>query len=263
MTNYCEYCNRAFKFRDLFDQHIITCEYFYKKRREKDRDLETFEHLPTQQELYKLVQQLSVQCCKLQKDVDRMKNTSSRTTKKSIIETLNSSTTPMPAHSFEEWVMVKREIKPEYLECVFKEDLIAGIQMYITDLVDSEKTNMPMRTFTNVIYVYSGGGVAPSNSDSGNAEQSIVLQKPAWKIMENALFERLITRVSHRFLQEYSNFQQDNMVKIYSNEDENDKNIIYMMKITGGKMSFEKRCSELKKWYTVTGNLRFPCTNPP
>jgi len=247
MTNYCEYCNRTFKFRDLYDQHIITCEYFYKKKREKDRDLETFEHLPTQQELYKLVQQLSVQCCKLQKDIDRMKNSSNQKTKKSIIENLNSSTI-MPIQSFEDWIMVKREIKPEYLECVFKEDLISGIKMYITDLINFEKTNMPMRTFTekpNAIYVYSKNVDLTNNSEKDNE-----LQKPVWKTMENALFERLITRISHRFLQEYSNFQQENINKIYSNEDENDKNIIYMMKITGGKMSFEKRCSELKKWFT-------------
>ena len=89
----------------------------------------------------------------------------------------------------------------------FKEDLIAGIKMYITDLVNFEKTNMPMRTFTekpNAIYVYSKNVDLTNNNEKDNE-----LQKPVWKTMENALFERLITRISHRFLQEYSNFQQE------------------------------------------------------
>jgi len=240
--HYCEYCSRNFRFKDLYDQHVITCEFFYRKKREKDRDIDTFEHLPTQQELYKLVQQLTIQCFNLQKDVEKMKIANNSRTKKSITETLNSSTAIKPIHSFEEWVMIKREVTHEYLECVYKEDLIAGIKMYITDLIHSEKTNMPMRTMpekSNTIYVYSG----------------VDSQIPTWKIMLNDQFERWITRISHRFLQEYSNIQQANIEKIYSNDDENEKNIIFMMKITGGKMSFEKRCSELKK-FIVTGNLR-------
>jgi len=238
-TNYCDYCSRHFKFKDLYDQHVITCEFFYKKKRIKDRELDTFEHLPTQQELYKLVQHLTLQCCQLQKDVEKLKKTNNSRTKKNILDVLNSATI-YPTNSFEEWVMIKRDIKPEYLECVYKEDLIAGIKMYIVDLIESENTNMPMRTCAekpNTLYVYSG----------------VESQSPSWKTMTNDQFERWVTRVSHRFLQEYSNMQQANIDKIYSNEDENEKNIIFMMKITGGKMSFERRCSEIKKF---TGNLR-------
>ena len=65
--NYCDYCNRNFKFKDLYDQHTVTCEYFYKKKRDRDRETESFEQLPTQQELYKLVQNLQERISILEK----------------------------------------------------------------------------------------------------------------------------------------------------------------------------------------------------
>jgi hypothetical protein len=41
-----------------------------------------------------------------------------------------------------------------------------------------------------------------------------------------------------------------------STESEKDKNIIFMMKINGGKISDERRANDIKKWITSSGNLR-------
>ena len=251
MSNYCNYCDRHFKFKDLYDQHTITCEFFYRKKRERDRSIETIEHLPTQQELYKLVQQLTLQCCKLQKDVDRLKTSSNTRTKKSIMESLNCPTAVSPPHSFESWILIKREVNHEYLELVYKEDLTAGIKKYINDLIKLETTNIPMRTFVekpNVIYIYS-------------ADPKIENSIASWKIIPTEQFERWINRIAHRFLQEFAVMQLENIEKINSCEDEKDKNIVFMVKINGGKTSMEKRSADIKK--NITGNLRFPCTNPP
>ena len=49
-------------------------------------------------------------------------------------------------------------------------------------------------------------------------------------------------------LREFCVMQKENMVKIFSNEDEKEKNIVFMMKMNGGKTSDEQRAREIKKW---------------
>lgn len=243
--NYCNYCDRHFKFKDLYDQHIITCEFFYRKKRETDRALETFEHIPTPQEMYKLVQHLTLQCCKLQKEVDKLKSNAGTKTRKLIIENLNNSKNPVL--SFEEWLAIKRDIKQDYLTIVYQEDLTAGIKKYINDLIISETTNIPLRTFAekpNVIYVYS------ASDDLSNTVN------PTWKIMQFEQFMKWTNRLAHRFSQEFSIMQSENSEKMNSSESEKDKNIIFMMKINGGKVSSEKRANDIKRWLISSGNLK-------
>lgn len=243
--SYCTYCNRYFKFNDLYEQHTIACEFFYRSKRVKDREIETYEQLPTQQELYKLIQQLTLQCHKLQKDVERLKSNSSNRTKKTVMDVLNSTSNQIPECSFESWVLVKRPIKRDYLDLVYNEDLTSGIKMYISELIQSEKLNIPIRTFaekSNNIYIYSVGQ-SPDNP-------------PSWQIISIEQFGKWTNRIAHRFLQEFSIMQYENMEKINSNETEKDKNIIFMVKINGGKTSAEKRCLDIKKWFNGNSFLR-------
>ena len=239
--NYCDYCNRNFKFKDLFDQHTVTCEYFYKKKRDRDRETESFEQLPTQQELYKLVQQLTVQCCKLQKDVDRLNSNSNVNRRKYIIESLNNYSKVTSVSIYDDWIKIKNPIKPYYLERVFQEDLTDGIKTYISDLILLEKATFPIRSFTqkpNVIYGFCANVQEPDKE----------FKPPSWKILTIEQFGKWIMRISHSLLQAFVTFQTENVEKINSSESEKDKNIIFMIKINGGKISDERRWHDIKKW---------------
>lgn len=242
----CLYCDRHFKFKDLYETHIIMCEFFNRSKREKEREMEAFEHIPSQHELYKLVMHLTVQCSSLQKEVDKLKHSSGIRTRKIVIDKLNH--IENPTTSFEDWYVVKQPILQSYLDLVYQEDLIAGIKRYISDLIISEKTNIPMRTFAekpNTIYVYS--------QDADNPKVA------TWKIMSNEQFMKWINRIAHRFSQEFSIIQADTFDVFDSSEAEKEKNIIFMMKINGGKISGERRANDIKKW--ITGNLRLQGTD--
>ena len=238
--NYCNYCNRQFKFKDLFDQHTITCEFFYKKKRDKDRACDSFEHLPSQQELYKLVQQLTVQCVKLQKDVDRLSSHSNLHKRKLIIDTLNNVSKTENIPIFDEWIK-RNHTKPHYLDRVFQEDLTDGIKLYINDLILLEKDTFPLRSFTqkpNVIYGYC----------ANTQELDGVLKPPSWKVITIDQIGKWVNRISHYLLQIFMVYQSENKEQINSSEAEKDKNLIYMIKINGGKISEERRWNEIKKW---------------
>ena len=100
MSNHnCVYCSRHFKFKDIYEKHSIMCEFFYKAKRDKDRDLEEIEYMPTQQEMYKLVRHLTMQCAGLQKEVDKLKQNAGVRTRKIVVDKLNS--IENPAMSFE------------------------------------------------------------------------------------------------------------------------------------------------------------------
>lgn len=236
----CNYCNRHFKYQDLYERHVLMCEFFSRRKREKERDLETFEHMPTQHELFKLVQHLLVQTTSLQKEVDKLKNNADNRTRKLVINSLNIG--ELPTSPFEDWILIKRPIKLYYLDLVYQEDLITGIKKYISELIIAENINIPIRTFAekpNTIYVYS-------REEPGNT--------PSWKIMPIKQFMKWINRIAHRFSQEFSIMQAEIFDIHNSSEAEKDKNIIFMMKINGGKVSEEKRANDIRKW--IIGNLQ-------
>ena len=52
----CMYCQRYFHFHDIYQRHVITCEFFYKGRKNRERIEDDNEVLPTPQEQYKLIQ---------------------------------------------------------------------------------------------------------------------------------------------------------------------------------------------------------------
>lgn len=56
----CIYCEKTFSFQDLYEKHHIVCEFFYQGRRQRHRNIECIEKIPSAQELFELVQHLAL-----------------------------------------------------------------------------------------------------------------------------------------------------------------------------------------------------------
>jgi hypothetical protein len=236
-NNYCKFCDRNFRFKDLYDQHAITCEFFYQRKREKDRTLEAFEsNLPSSQEQYKLIQHLAVQLAKLQKEVDTLKSNTISKKRRLIIDMLNSESNPIPLMTFLEWTKTIR-VSTDHLKSVFQYGLTEGMKRCIHSHIQDSCGTIPICAFSqkvNNIYIYIENEVDKSRS---------------WRLLSNEDSDRWIDRISHLFLQEFIEWQMQNMDKINSSEDERELNLEYMRKINGiERVSGDKRKSEIRKW---------------
>jgi hypothetical protein len=238
--NRCINCNRQFRFKDLYDQHAITCDFLFKSRKEKDRETDAFERLPTSQEQFKLIQNLYLQISKLEKEVDSMRGQVIIRKRKEIIDFLQSKSNPIPQMTFLEWsktIIVSKEM----LETVFSKTLNEGIRMCISVFVSIESP--PIRAFSQkkgTIYVY----------ERVNNEGE--LEKSSWRVLSSDEFDRWIDRIMHKFLQVFVAWQLENMKRLNSNEEQKDKNLEYMQKINGNGQTDDRRKNELRKWFYET-----------
>jgi hypothetical protein len=227
--NYCKFCNRHFRYKDLFDQHEPTCEFFYRSEREHDRETDATEVLPSNQNQYKLIQHLMLTVNRLTKDVERLKKNTIVRKKKMIMDYINKASYPKPPKPFEEWVL-NLTTTPVNLQCVFDGDLTDGIQ----DVLRSHMETIPICAFhqkSATLYVFSSR------------------ENLKWRIMTHDEFERIMQQASHKLLQEFLRWQIANEVHIQMNPTLKEKNIEYMQRINGISIRYEdKRRSECKKW---------------
>jgi hypothetical protein len=238
----CIYCNREYKIFDNFKKHNICCEFFHKTRKERCNQTECFENLPSQRDMFRIIQDLAIRCERLENEVRSLKGTVSTKRRKEIVEYLNH--IAVPNTTFKEWVS-KQTIEFQHLECVFEYNLTEGIKLCIQESLEQsvhisskhKYENIPIAAFEqkpNIFYIYDCSGQI----------------SPQWKRMDNEIFERWITTLSHRFLQYFIEWQSDNLDKLTSEKDKED-NIMYMIKVNGGRnpqQESEKRITELRKW---------------
>lgn len=231
-SNHCQFCNRYFRFKDTYEQHTITCEFLFRSKKEKEREIDTFEYIPSAQDQYKLIQYLASQVISLKKDVELLKGSTIVKKRRMIRDWLNSNENYIPPCNFTQWSK-SILLNQDHLNIVFQEDLIAGLKKCIQEYIESSK-NPPIRAFIqkqNTIYVMNSADPTLSKTD--------------WIILSCEQFDQWIDCIIHVFLRNFVKWQHENMTKIQSSELEKDKNIEYMTKING--FEDRKRC-ELRKW---------------
>jgi len=236
VENYCAFCDRHFRFKDLYDQHTLTCEFFFRRRSVREREFDAYEQLPSAQEQYKLIQHLSVQVAKLQKEVISLKGSVITRKKKVILEWLHSPSCPLPTIAFEDWIRAT-PVDTADLEKVFEGDLTDGMLHCLKNIFVAGTTALPIRAFTQkpgTIYIWA---------------KSPTTDIVDWRILDADTFERWIKRLAHRFLQEFIKWQMIHSERIHSTDEEKEKNIASMRKINGfSKIHEDRRRGELRRW---------------
>lgn len=235
----CTYCMRQFHFKDLLQRHVATCEFFYRRRRERERDEDMVEILPSAQDQYKVIQYLMMQVATLQQEVKSLKGTALARKKRILMQWLQGMSGPKPDLPFLDWIRTI-PVTFDHIEQVFRGDLTDGMKSCIRDwIVGSGQSNHehPLYAFVQkpgTIYVWT------VVEDGGF---------PQWTFLTTELFERWMNRLAHRFLQEFIQWQMVNSETIHATEEGKEQNIEYMRKINGLGASYEsRRRSELRKW---------------
>jgi hypothetical protein len=232
---YCRYCNRHFKFKDLCDQHTISCEFLYRSKTQRDRDTDLLESLPTPQEQFKLIQHLMCKVASMEKEILKLKGVSVTRKRKVILEWLNSPSGPKPAMLFNVWGK-DTEVSFEHLQSVFEpgNDITDGMKSCLRDYC-VKNTPIPICSFTqksNTLYIWTSDG-----------------DNPQWRTLDATAYTKWIDRIAHRFLESFLKWQFANAHTIRATEEAKDQNISNMRKINGcGHAHEERRRNELRKW---------------
>jgi hypothetical protein len=223
--------------------------------------------LPTHKELFRFVQELSLKCERLEREVTKLKMNAGVRQKKVIVDCLNHPS-QIPEHSFSEWwhrIHMNIPTEPTadvaklmdehwsiidnvYLFRVFKQDLVEGMKKLLEKFVELEtgtEKKLPVRCFTqkpNVFYVYSGSS---TEKDAG----CDLFKKPcsSWRIMTNEEFETMIDYLSQLFVREFLAWQRNNTDLVNEDESRAEEVMMYMMRVNSMR-SKEKGMQEIRKW---------------
>jgi hypothetical protein len=239
--NYCKYCDKYFHFKDLYDQHVITCEYFHRSRRQRERQEDAIETLPSAQEQFKLIQHLALKIHHLENEVHKLKINTGVRKRRLILDILNHHGSPKPPTLFRDWYK-SMLVTTEHLEALFDHDLIDGIKSLLAVYLRQKDCVIPIVSFhqkMNTVYIYD-------HFEEDDDE-------PRWILMEHPVFQQWINHLNHLFLQCFLKWQLEHAHVIRADENEKEKNIANMHKINGlGERYESKRRQQLRKWVYET-----------
>jgi len=242
-TSYhCDFCNRNFYFKELFDKHEAPCKYIYKSRREKRYESELIETLPNPQETYKLIQEMMHKIQSLEEDVLRLKNNSNCHARKNVANILSYG--PTLNKLFSSWIH-DFSVNDIHLEKVFNFDLTEGMIMCLNDRFKDEGgcVNVPLRCLKeqpNSLYVYTDDYDIDENGNK-------ILREPSWKKCTPEHIHSMIDWMYNEFLKSFCKWEDDNETIIKSNIQEQDKHALKLVKIVG-KINKDKQSADLKNW---------------
>lgn len=240
----CNFCLRNFKEKFNYDRHILCCEFFHKSDRERINEVELIESLPTQLQMYRLIQELAIRVNRLEKDNRKLLQSQKR--KINILDFLNEKNN-QPSIIFYTWLtgIVYKNIS-EYLEVVFHNDLTTGIIHLFDNIINnSEPDKIPICAFENkpnVFYIYDFRNQLIKDIDSGE-------NTPVWTALSIPEFTMILKKISHRFLIEFKkNWYDKNKHMIDTDETYKDKYIYYYKNILGGDQSEDIRSHKIRVW---------------
>lgn len=238
MPLHCKFCHRDWKLKAEYDKHLTCCEFFYYFRRNQNEMDEFGCKIPNQKELFRFVQELANKCDRLEKEVVKLRASMSIKQKKSILDCLNNPA-QTPSQTFQEWWR-SFTVEERHLQIVFGRDaeLGNGIRCVLDERLDNTDV-LPIRAFVqkpNTFYIYVG--LTPHDEAAS-----------PWRIMTNADMELCLMHLSQLFLIEFLKWQRAHAAELRSDTNVmEDKELMYMMKINGGKVSMDKRVTDIKKW---------------
>jgi len=234
-THDCQYCKRTYREKFNYDRHLLCCEFLFKSRREQNNEHDLLAPIPTQHEMYQLIQHMSLRIDKLEKENQRLVQVTRR--KYNIIEQLNSQESiDGMTMTFSEWI--KQNILPEVrnsLQCVYDNDLFEGLKNVITSAINKFDINIvPIRTFDNstTFYVF--------NSIENNVKK--------WIKMPNNDLDKYLRRISNQFLYDFKEYWYDvYKTQIETSEKYNDLYLEYHGKVLGGNITEDNLFQKLRK----------------
>ena len=225
---HCPFCQRNFHFADLYKQHVPTCQFFYKTQRERQRDSESIEILPSPADMYQLVKHMLYEQQQQQEKIKKLELMVGRVKKYHLL-----AHTPLPTCSFQACVRVLRVQMSHGLR-IFESDLYEGIKQCIGDCIDQHGLDgIPLRTSperAHSLYIFS-------------------LETRKWVICDTQEFVYMVDHLSNELMTIYCQWEDDNQWLLQSTAENKEKHVMYLMKMAGsGIPNRERRRQELRMW---------------
>ena len=231
----CIYCDKTFSFKDIYEKHNIVCEFFYQGRRQRHRNMECIEKIPSPQELFELVQHITLQNKMLIERVNRLETNNQYRVKRNTDDFLKK--VPIPEKTYNEWIKTF-QVKMSHLEEVFEFNLTDGMKKCIHDRIIQEGLEcIPIRSFKEkqgILYIYT-------NEKENNS----------WEICSDESFNKMIEFVEHEITRSFCLWKKDQTDELIDKE----KEMFYLLKITGLKINRDRQKSDLKSWILSKVNI--------
>jgi hypothetical protein len=239
----CKFCNREYKIKFNHDRHIQTCEFLSKSKKEQDHEIDSFEKLPTQREMFLLIQDLSIRINKLEKENAMLKNSVKCREKRNFADILLQ--TAGPSISMDDWSQNILNSVDQFLDIVYKKDLFTATISLFNKFIDDNLNEIPIRAYD----------VKPNTFYTYDTEK--------WIPFTNSDFDKLLARVSHRFLVEFNRcWCIVNKEKIENSEEYQKLYTEYYLKILGGdRVTDETRYKKIRHviYTSIKKNIKSSC----
>jgi hypothetical protein len=190
MSYQCEFCEHIYRQKFNYDRHVVCCEFLHKSQKERDyeTDMEQ-DKIPSQREMYQIMQTMSLKIQKLEAEVKKMKQIQNK--KMDLVEWLNNQG-KQPDQVFYHWLRTKVYSKiKDVLEVVYTTDLLKGCKdLFKLIISESKQEELPIRAFENkenCIYIY--------------VEKSDTLRKEChWIKISNTEFDKILGKIDEQFI---------------------------------------------------------------
>ena len=162
MNYTCNICNKSYKLKHNFDNHVNLCKFLSKSEKEieNEGDLRS-EKIPNLFEMFQIVKHMSKKINKLE---DTIKYLKSRDNKQiDVLTYLNEHRKQFPSITFHQWL--ENDIimlLPNYLEKVFQDNIIIAVSKLFEDYsLTSKDIILPIYIYqkknTQNVYIYENG----------------------------------------------------------------------------------------------------------
>ena len=214
MAYQCSLCDKHFTRKIYYERHEASC--LIKKRNQVD------EYSLSPKQMYILINELINKVNYLENEMLEMKSWVKKKQRKcNIIDWLNENC--KPEQDFNDW-KENIIITNKHLEMIYKYDFVDGMYFILQDLFPIEnEDSFPIKGFEqkkNLLFIYT---------------------KDSWKSMTNEDFESFINKIHHNIIVLFKKWKDKHQDLIYENEDENDKYLLNVIKVMGGKLPMEQR----------------------
>lgn len=240
MLYQCQTCNKQYYEKFNYDRHVPACEFLHRSRRAHNHAIDMEEDiLPSQREMYRLMQEMTLEISKLKVEVKKLKQI--QTKKIDVLEWLNNQQI-QPVITFKEWII--RILYPEIqhvLDTVYQEDLLMGYKRLLRRLI-TDQTQLPVRAFDNKpnhLYIYEKVPISVNVSETQYHWRKITIEE----------MDRILTQIDKQFVNNFRTYWYEVHKDKMGQEDYKDMYVNNYAKILGGdRMSDTTRYNHIRQY---------------
>ena len=240
-VQYCPHCGDSYRFKELFEKHLLRCEPTYRNRKERIKETETLVQnsvVLTTRDLSIIVRTLLHENRVFHDEITALKATLNFRRRKTFVDTLLSAS--VPTTHFSAWIQAF-VVTPRHLEQVFQYTLLDGIKSCLEDRIHREGGDAtPLRAFPDkptILYLYDHGSDSESVPDSGGNK---------WRLVTCEDFERMIDKIVYRLMGAFCDWEEEHEEQILSSESFGETYNAYSRKMNARAL----KKTELKPWLT-------------